>query len=385
MRGNTIALIKGGGDIASGIAHRSSKCRLKVVMAETARLLSVKRGVSLTKAVLVLGVFLSLFGPASPSEGREKNYHAASKGIGIAVEFTDHAACAYIARAKGWFREEGLTFSVYETYVTGSALASALARGDIQAAYICLVPAINVYANAKVPLKIVSGTHKYGYGLVVNPYKVNTVMDLQKPGINIGSVREGSATDVLLHRVIDAYGLDKGMILHRVKRMDPPKQILAIKMGHLDASFLPEQWASMAEDFGFAMLLTARDVCSEMQGSVLIVKQQLIRNDPDLIRRLIRVTQMATHWAVENPTEAALILAKQLSAIGKKTLSDKLGESAENLEISPQALFRSMARLEYTTSIDSSAVQKTINYLHRLGYIRHAFKAEEMLDMRFLR
>lgn len=79
----------------------------------------------------------------------------------MAVEFMDHAACAYISQDKGWFEEEGLNLTSYESYVTGMALASALARGDIRVAYMCLIPAINVYANAKVPIKIVAGTHKY--------------------------------------------------------------------------------------------------------------------------------------------------------------------------------------------------------------------------------
>lgn len=69
--------------------------------------------------------------------------------IGMAVEFMDHAACAYISQDRGWFEEEGLNLASYESYVTGMALASALARGDIQVAYICLVPAISVYANAR--------------------------------------------------------------------------------------------------------------------------------------------------------------------------------------------------------------------------------------------
>ena len=111
-----------------------------------------------------------------------------------------------------------------------------------------------------MPLQIVAGTHRYGYGLLVNPHKVNTVKDLQKPGIRIGSVKEGGAVDVLLDRVIHTYDLDEGMILRRLKRMNPPKQSLTIKMGHLDAAFLPEQWATMADDFGFTMFLTGKDV-----------------------------------------------------------------------------------------------------------------------------
>lgn len=53
-----------------------------------------------------------------------------------------------------WLCREGLELSSYESYVTGMALASALARGDIQVAYIRLVPAINAYANARVPIKV---------------------------------------------------------------------------------------------------------------------------------------------------------------------------------------------------------------------------------------
>ncbi len=335
--------------------------------------------------LLVVSSLLSLFGLSLSSESREKARPTTMKEIGMAVEFMDHAACAYIARDKGWFGEAGLALSAYESYITGMALASALARGDIQVAYICLVPAINVYANAKVPLKIVAGTHRYGYGLVVNPHKVNTVKDLQKPGIRIGSVREGGAVDVLLHRVVDTYDLDEGIILRRVKRMNPPKQCLAIKMGHLDAAFLPEQWATMAEDFGFTMLLTGRDVCPDMQGSVLAVKEELIRNDPELVRRLVGVTEKATRWVVEKPTEAAATMARQLSIAGEKVVPLDAGKLAAKFDITPQILLRSMARLEYATSIDPSTVRETIDYLHRLGYIRKAFKAKEILDLRFLK
>ena len=305
--------------------------------------------------------------------------------IGMAVEFMDHAACAYVARDKGWFAKEGLTLSAYESYVTGMALAAALARGDIQVAYICLVPAINAYANAKVPLKIIAGTHRYGYGLVVNPEKIRLIQDLEKPGIRIGSVREGGAVDVLLHKVIDHYRLDAGRILQSVRRMNPPKQILAIKTGQLDAAFLPEQWATMAEDFGFSMVLTARDVWPQMQGSVLVVKEKLITENPETVRRLVKVTQKATDWVNQHPGEAANITARQLSVTGEKILPAKVAKVAAKIEITPEVLLRSMGRLEYITSINPGKVKEIIDYIQHLGYIKKAFKAEDILDLRFLR
>jgi NitT/TauT family transport system substrate-binding protein len=305
--------------------------------------------------------------------------------IGMAVEFMDHAACAYISQNKGWFEEEGLNFTSYESYVTGMALASALARGDIQVAYICLIPAISVYANAKVPIKIVAGTHKYGYGLVVNPDKIKSIKDLEGSDIRIGCVREGGAVDVLLHKTVDKYNLDEKKILNNIQRMNPPKQVLAIKAGQLDAAFLPEQWATMAEESGFKMLLMSQEVWPEMQGSVLVVKDKLIRDHPDLVRKLVKVSQKATGWINQHPQEAAEIVARQLQEAGGNLFPVEIADMATKTEITPEFLLRSMNRLEYTTDIDLAVVQDAIDYVARLGYIRSSFKAEDILDLSFIK
>jgi NitT/TauT family transport system substrate-binding protein len=306
--------------------------------------------------------------------------------IGMAVEFMDHAACAYISQDKGWFEDEGLNLTAYESYVTGMALASALARGDIQVAYICLVPAINAYANAGVPIKVVAGTHKYGYGLVADPEKIKTIKDLEKPDIRIGCVREGGAVDVFLHKVIDSYHLDEGSVLGNIQRMNPPKMVLAIKIGQLDAAFLPEQWATMTEEFGFEMLLAAnQEVWPEMQGSALVVKEDLLHEHPDIVEKLVKVSQKATDWINQQPVEAAEVMSRQLSTAGGSIFPADVTEVATSLEITPEVLRRSMGRLEYTTEIDPIGVQATIDYIARLGYIRDSFSAEEILDLRFVK
>ena len=133
--------------------------------------------------------------------------------VGMAVEFNDHAACAHVAKEKGWYKEEGLNFTAYESYATGIRLASALARGDIQVAYICLSPAILAYSRG-VPIKIVAGTHKYGYGLVVSP-GITNISDLT--GKTIGCVREGAPADLLLNRMIEEYHLKDV----KIRRMNP--------------------------------------------------------------------------------------------------------------------------------------------------------------------
>ena len=298
------------------------------------------------------------------------------ESIGMAVEFMDHAAGAYISRDKGWFEEAGLELTAYESYVTGMALAAALARDEIQVAYICLVPTINVYANGGVPVKIVAGTHNYGYGLVANPDKIKTPKDLEKPGIRLGCVREGGAVDVLMHRTIDSYNLDQAKILSNTQRMSPSQQVLAVKAGQLDAAFLPEQWVTMTEDFGFIMLLTSQEIWPDMPGSMLVVKQDLIDNHPEVVRKLVDVTRRATDWINQHPEEAAEIVAWQMQAAG--------GTDASELEITPAVMLRSMERLEYTTEINLEVTQDVIDYIASLGYIRSSFSAADILDLSFM-
>ncbi|MDD5399060.1 MAG: ABC transporter substrate-binding protein [Dehalococcoidia bacterium] len=303
--------------------------------------------------------------------------------IGMAVEFMDHAACAYISQDKGWFEDEGLKLTSYESYATGMALAAALARGDIQVAYMCLVPAISAYANAQVPIRIVAGTHKYGYALVVNPEKVKSVQDLENAGLRIGCVQEGGAVDVVLHKTIDKYNLDSGKVMANVQRMNPQKMALAVKMGQLDAAFMPEHWATMTEGYGFKMLLMSQDVWPNMQGSVLVVKEDLLIKQPEVVMKLVKVTQKATDWINKEPEDSAEAMSRQLNTVGSNLFPAEIANVVSKLEITPTVLLRSMDRLDYTTDIDTAEVQATIDYVTSLGYIKSSFNASNLLDLRY--
>lgn len=297
--------------------------------------------------------------------------------IGIAVEFNNHAACAYIAEAKGWFEEEGLELlPIFQVYESGAAIAAALARGDIQIGYMGLTGAIMTYAQG-VPIKVIAGIHKYGYGLVARP-GINEVEDLQNK--TIGCLREGTVTDLLLNLLIDKYHLENVTIL----RMSPSEGVIALITGRLDAAFLPEQHATMAEFQGFPMLITSRDLWPGMQGDVLVVRTDLLEDNPDLVERLVRVTQRATTWVNEHRDETAEIMAGQLQVAGERTFLANEAELAASLEITPEVISRSMDRIEYATSIDPVVVQDTIDYMVELGYIKEGVEAADILDLTYL-
>lgn len=324
---------------------------------------------------LALAASVSEAGAGAPSS----EIPSPEKTIVLAVEFCSHAACAYVAKAKGWYGQAGVPIEAFDSYVTGMALSAALTRGEIDAAYICLIPAICAYANAHVPLKIVAGTHHYGYAVAINPDRITTPADLQRPGVRIGCAREGSPTDALLQKAISVYGLDKQKVADNIRRMSPPKQLLALRMGHLDAAVMPEQYPSMAESAGFPILVTAQDLWPDMQGSVLIVTERFLQSDPQAVARLVEVTERSTAWINRNPKAAAQLLSEALRITGGRIFPEQV-EQSPDLDATPQALQRSLTeRLVCTTRIDPDQVQKTIDYLVELGYIRQRFEADQIL------
>jgi len=305
--------------------------------------------------------------------------------IHMAIEFVDHAASALIARHKSWFKQAGLEIRSFDNYVTGMALSAALGRGDINVAYICLIPAISAYANAKIPIRIVAGTHKYGYGLLVDTKKIKTVQDLEKPDIRIGCAREGSPVDILLHKMIEKYRLDRGKILPKVRRMPPPKLLLALKLGRLDASFCSEQFPSMGEKLGFKELIRAPDLWPNMQGSVLAVRQDLIERHPEVVRKLIRITRRGIDYIKNNPEDAARIVAHELTITSLDVFPSEISGRLEELQITPEVIRRSLSKkMINTILIDPKMIQETINYMAKLGYLRGGvFPCEQILDLRF--
>jgi NitT/TauT family transport system substrate-binding protein len=294
----------------------------------------------------------------------------------IAVEFNNHAASAYVAQFNGWFDEAGLEMlPIFQVYESGAAIASSLARGDIQIAYLGMTAAITAYARG-VPIRIISGVHKYGYGLVASP-EIESIFDLQ--GKTIGSLREGTVTDILLKLMIEKYELEDLTI----QRLSPSNAVLALVSGGLNAAIIPEQHATVAEANGFPMLLTSQEIWPGMQGDVLVVTTGLIESNPDLVGELMAVTKRATEWVNAHQGETAVIMATQLQIAGGKLTSG--GVTLTNpMDITPEIMARSMERVVYSISIDQFILQDTIDFMVEMGYIEEGIEAADILDLSFL-
>jgi NitT/TauT family transport system substrate-binding protein len=295
--------------------------------------------------------------------------------LGVAVEFNTHAACAYIALEKGWYHDEGIELNAFDSYVTGVALTSALARGDIQVAYLCVGPAIIAKARG-VPIKIVSGTHRYGYSIVAKP-EIKNISDLE--GRKVGCVNEGAQTDLLLQVTIRKFNLTNIEVL----RMNPPKQIMALASGQIDAAFLPEHHATLAESLGFHTIAKSQDIWPNMLGSVLVVKEDLINNNPELVQKLVEITERGTKLAKESPTEASKLVASQLKIANPLGVDESI-IAPQVAQLTPELIEKSMRNLDYTCNVEPKDLGEYIVLLKSLGYIEGDIQPQDLLDLRFI-
>jgi NitT/TauT family transport system substrate-binding protein len=121
-----------------------------------------------------------------------------------------------------------------------------------------------------------------------------------------------------------------------------------------------------------------------MQGSVLIVRDELIKSHPDIVKKLVQITAKSTKWIKENHEEAASIMAGQLQVTNNKIFPIKAADTVAKLSITPKTVLKSIERMEYTLAIDSRSVQEEIDFAVREGYIRKTFNASDILDLRFV-
>jgi len=283
--------------------------------------------------------------------------HQSSHEINMAVEFNNHASAVWVALEKGFFESEGLNIKTLETFTTGLELSAALDRGDIQVAWACLGPLIMAYSKG-VPIKIVAMAHTHGYVLVVKP-EIENIYDLE--GKTIACPGKGSPNYLLIRLVIEKYNLKNVKIVY----MKPPLAMASLISGNIDGAVLPEHYASLVISNGFKPLIRSQDIWRKWPGSFLAVREELLRKNPELVKKLIRVTVKATIFINGNMEEAAKIVASKL-------------------KIPYEIAFNSMKNLEYVNIVDPLEVQKYIDLMYKYGCLRKRINVDEVLDLTLL-
>lgn len=308
-------------------------------------------------------------------------YLMAGEKLNFAVEYTSHATSYYYADAKDFFKDADIDINDVKVYVSGAAVATAFVKEHFDAAYMCLVPAIITYANGGVPLKIIAGTHKDGYGIVANKEKIKDIKDLEKDGVKIGVGPKGTVVSFIQHVFVEKFGLNPEKIDKNFVTMNSSKQIMALKAGIVDAIIVPEHFVSLAAKLdGMYVLANSRDFWKDLQGSVIVVMDKTIKERPEIVKKIKEINKKAIDGINSNKDEASKIVAKVLN-VYQDRIKNETKTPDVDLTVTPEVVKSSIEHMVITDNISEEAVQEVIDKMVQYGFIQKSFPAKEILAL----
>ncbi|MGC8974662.1 MAG: ABC transporter substrate-binding protein [Thermoprotei archaeon] len=296
-------------------------------------------------ALLLVWVQFNLINPVAKLES-----------ISLGVEFNTHATPVWVALHADLFSKHNLNITTLLKFRTGAELAAAMARGDVDAGWACLGPILNIIDQG-IDVKIIAKIHNYGYALVVNPSKISSVKDLNNTIVY--STGLPNPTNLLLIRIQDLYG-----IKFSIKPVGDPQTLLSMLVsGQIDAASLPEHYVSVAESKGARVLLRAQDVWPGMPGSYLIVRSDVLKRKPDIVKKLLDVSQEALK-IIKNNEELVVQASSAELGIDKEVAL----KSINNLEW-----------VELSTGVDVREIQEYIDFMFAHGLLKNRLNATEIV------
>jgi NitT/TauT family transport system substrate-binding protein len=252
-----------------------------------------------------------------------------------------------------------------------SAIESLLAN-RIDASYIGPNPAINGYVVSDgKDVRVIAGATSGGASFVVrNDSGINTVKDLG--GKKFASPQLGNTQDVALRKYLVDNGFkttENGGNVTVTPVANADILTLFLKK-ELDGAWVPEPWATrLVKEANGRILVDEQDLWppeGKFVTAHIIVRPDYLKENPDVIKKLITAHVNETQWINSNKEQAIKEFNVQLKKLtGKELPEDVLAES--------------LTRLEFTDDPIKSSLLKSANDAYDLGFLAKG-KARPNLD-----
>jgi NitT/TauT family transport system substrate-binding protein len=246
------------------------------------------------------------------------------------------------------------------TFNAGPAATEAIFSDAIDATYIGPNPAINAWSKSKgQAIKIVAGSASGGVYLVVKP-EINSVADLK--GKKIATPQLGNTQDVALRFWLKEKGLQtdtKGGGDVSILPQDNAQTLQTFATGDIDGAWVPEPFASrlITESKG-KILVTEADLWPNKQFVIthLIVRQQFLKEHPDLVKKLIEAHVESNAYINSDPAGAKEAINAELQDLTGKPLK-------------PQVLDSAFKNITFTNDPIASSLLSSADHAEKVGLL----------------
>ncbi len=248
-----------------------------------------------------------------------------------------------------------------------STVVEALKTRELQATFL-LAPLAMVLRAQGVPIKIVYLGHRDGSTVMVR--KDSTAKSLRDlRGKTFARPSRFSNQYLVITKLME----DEGMRPDEINFIDlpPPDMPSALAAGAIDAYFVGEPHAAKAELAGTGRVLYhAKDIWPRFISCVLVVREELITERPEVVADLVRGITESGEWAETHRLEAAKV------AHGYFNQDQKLLE---------YVLTQPPDRVSYRHLTPTDDELKTImRYAIKAGILDREIDTKDLVDLRFV-
>lgn len=181
-------------------------------------------------------------------------------------------------------------------------LTEALFAGSIDGAVMLFELALAGYQRG-IPIQAVALSHRDGNVMVTRP-EITQVSDLSGKRVAIPS--RFSAHHVLLHKALQ----DSGLSIEDIElvEMAPPDMMAALAGNEIAAYLVAEPFGAIAEVKGVGkVLLESQDIWVDSTCCVLVLREELLRDNPKAAGEITAALLEAGLEAEENPEKAVAV------------------------------------------------------------------------------
>ena len=214
-------------------------------------------------------------------------------------------AAFYVAKERGWYRDEGLEVQLIMMPAPVSNLALIAGNVDFTS-----VPTAAITAALRgAPLRVLfTSFDKPLFWLYTRP-EIRDVKELK--GKKIGTSGLGAA-ETLLREFLKKQGFDVSRDITLLNTGADSVRYVSVVAGSTDATVITLPWNFSAEDAGLRSLVSfTREDMVQLTGSV-VAREGILQSEPSVVEKFIAAT-MRGHLALrENRTEAIATLTRNV-------------------------------------------------------------------------
>jgi NitT/TauT family transport system substrate-binding protein len=214
-----------------------------------------------------------------------------------------------LGRDKGIFYAEGIELQMI--LVASTIQVTALTTGDID--FSGAQSQVMAGAARGLPVKVVGfQTIKPSFWLIAKP-EIKSMAELKSKIIGITAI--GSSTDTLARYLLTKNGLTPDRDVALLGTGTTANILTAMKAGTIDAGVLSPPFNAMAKQLGYRTLAYFGDYV-EQSLSGLGTSDKMIRERPDLVKRMLTAMIKSLRFIQQRPAEVTQFIAKEWSVDG---------------------------------------------------------------------